>query len=169
MSLNIEKKREDYLDWPEYFMAIACLSAQRSKDPSTQVGACIVSPDNKIVGIGYNGMPNKCSDDLLPWSREADDELSKKYLYVCHAEMNAIVNKNSFDVKGCTVYVTLFPCNECAKIMIQSGIKEVIYMSDKYHDDEESTAARRMFELAGVAFRPFEMKRKSITLNLDGQ
>ncbi|XP_034080409.1 deoxycytidylate deaminase isoform X5 [Gymnodraco acuticeps] len=119
------RKREDYLEWPEYFMAVAFLSAQRSKDPSSQVGACIVNQENKIVGIGYNGMPNGCDDDLLPWSRSADDRLNTKYPYginkVCHAELNAIMNKNSADVKGCSMYVALFPCNECAKLIIQSG------------------------------------------------
>ncbi|XP_041943386.1 deoxycytidylate deaminase isoform X1 [Alosa sapidissima] len=114
-------KREDYLEWPEYFMAVAFLSAQRSKDPSSQVGACIVNPENKIVGIGYNGMPNGCNDDLLPWARAAADRLDTKYPYVCHAELNAIMNKNSADVKGCTIYVALFPCNECAKLIIQAG------------------------------------------------
>nr|XP_023670516.1 deoxycytidylate deaminase isoform X5 [Paramormyrops kingsleyae] len=114
-------KREDYLEWPEYFMAVAFLSAQRSKDPSSQVGACIVSQENKIVGIGYNGMPNGCSDDLLPWSREGPDKLNTKYPYVCHAELNAIMNKNSYDVKGCSIYVALFPCNECAKLIIQAA------------------------------------------------
>ncbi|CAG5946850.1 unnamed protein product [Menidia menidia] len=114
-------KREDYLEWSEYFMAVSFLSAQRSKDPSSQVGACIVNPENKIVGIGYNGMPNGCDDDLLPWSRYADDWLDTKKPYVCHAEMNAIMNKNSADVKGCTMYVVLFPCNECAKLIIQAG------------------------------------------------
>uniref|UniRef100_A0AAY4AA86 Deoxycytidylate deaminase n=1 Tax=Denticeps clupeoides TaxID=299321 RepID=A0AAY4AA86_9TELE len=115
------RKREDYLEWPEYFMAVAFLSAQRSKDPSSQVGACIVNLENKIVGIGYNGMPNGCSDDLLPWNRSAEDKLNTKYPYVCHAELNAIMNKNSADVKGCTMYVALFPCNECAKLIIQAG------------------------------------------------
>uniref|UniRef100_A0A8C9SYK9 Deoxycytidylate deaminase n=1 Tax=Scleropages formosus TaxID=113540 RepID=A0A8C9SYK9_SCLFO len=147
------KKREDYLEWPEYFMAVAFLSAQRSKDPSSQVGACIVNPENKIVGIGYNGMPNGCDDDLLPWSREAPDRLDTKYPYVCHAELNAIMNKNSADVKGCTMYVALFPCNECAKLIIQAGIKEVIYLSDKYHDTPEMTASRRLFNLVGITYR----------------
>uniref|UniRef100_A0A8C6AYR6 Deoxycytidylate deaminase n=1 Tax=Monodon monoceros TaxID=40151 RepID=A0A8C6AYR6_MONMO len=113
------KKRDDYLEWPEYFMAVAFLSAQRSKDPNSQVGACIVNAENKIVGIGYNGMPNGCSDDLLPWRRTAESILDTKYPYVCHAELNAIMNKNSADVKGCTMYVALFPCNECAKLIIQ--------------------------------------------------
>ncbi|XP_027735695.1 deoxycytidylate deaminase isoform X1 [Empidonax traillii] len=147
------KKREDYLEWPEYFMAVAFLSAQRSKDPSSQVGACIVNSENKIVGIGYNGMPNGCSDDVLPWTRTAANRLDTKYPYVCHAELNAIMNKNSADVKGCSMYVALFPCNECAKLIIQAGIKEVIFMSDKYHDTIEMTAARRMFDLAGIIYR----------------
>ncbi|WP_216083300.1 deoxycytidylate deaminase [Candidatus Mycoplasma haematohominis] len=161
------KKRKDYLEWSDYFMAVAFLSAQRSKDPNTQVGACIVNKENKIVGIGYNGMPNGCNDDLLPWDRGGEDRLSTKYPYVCHAEMNAIMNKNSSDVKGCAVYVTLFPCNECAKLIIQSGIKEVIYMSDKYHDGEEATASRKLFELAGVAFRSFKTNRSGVVINFD--
>ncbi|NXI64816.1 DCTD deaminase, partial [Anseranas semipalmata] len=147
------RKREDYLEWPEYFMAVAFLSAQRSKDPSSQVGACIVNSENKIVGIGYNGMPNGCSDDVLPWTRTAAHRLDTKYPYVCHAELNAIMNKNSADVKGCSMYVALFPCNECAKLIIQAGIKEIIFMSDKYHDTTEMTAARRMFDLAGIVYR----------------
>ncbi|XP_077426064.1 deoxycytidylate deaminase isoform X2 [Vanacampus margaritifer] len=118
------KKREDYLEWPDYFMAVAFLSAQRSKDPSSQVGACLVNGENKIVGIGYNGMPNGCHDDQLPWARSADDRLDTKYPYVCHAELNAIMNKNSADVKGCTMYVALFPCNECAKLIIQAESRD---------------------------------------------
>ncbi|XP_075053383.1 deoxycytidylate deaminase isoform X3 [Mixophyes fleayi] len=146
------KKREDYLEWCEYFMAVAFLSAQRSKDPSSQVGACIVNPENKIVGIGYNGMPNGCHDDVLPWARTAKDKLDTKYPYVCHAELNAIMNKNSSDVKGCVMYVALFPCNECAKLIIQAGIKEVIYMSDKYHDSPEMKASRHMLDLTGIKY-----------------
>jgi len=147
------KKREGYLQWEEYFMAVAFLSAQRSKDPSSQVGACIVNPEHKIVGIGYNGMPNRCSDDELPWKREAEDRLDTKYPYVCHAELNAILNKNSADVKGCTMYVALFPCNECAKLIIQSGISEVLYVSDKHHDRPEMVASRRLLDMAGVKYR----------------
>lgn len=161
------KKREDYLEWCEYFMAVAFLSAQRSKDPSSQVGACIVNPENKIVGIGYNGMPNGCHDDSLPWARTADDRLDTKYPYVCHAELNAIMNKNSADVKGCVMYVALFPCNECAKLIIQAGIKEVIYMSDKYHDTPEMTAARKMFDLTGIKYTKFVPKLKSIVIDFD--
>ncbi|XP_005281990.2 deoxycytidylate deaminase isoform X1 [Chrysemys picta bellii] len=161
------KKREDYLEWPEYFMAVAFLSAQRSKDPNSQVGACIVNSENKIVGIGYNGMPNGCSDDLLPWTRTAQSKLDTKYPYVCHAELNAIMNKNSADVKGCSMYVALFPCNECAKLIIQAGIKEVIFMSDKYHDSPEMTAARRLFDLAGIIYRKFKPKCNKIIIDFD--
>ncbi|XP_064273893.1 deoxycytidylate deaminase isoform X1 [Passer domesticus] len=161
------KKREDYLEWPEYFMAVAFLSAQRSKDPSSQVGACIVNSENKIVGIGYNGMPNGCSDDVLPWTRTGENRLDTKYPYVCHAELNAIMNKNSADVKGCSMYVALFPCNECAKLIIQAGIKEVIFMSDKYHDTTEMTAARRMFDLAGIIYREFKPKCNKIIIDFD--
>ncbi|XP_077158434.1 deoxycytidylate deaminase isoform X2 [Paroedura picta] len=130
------RKRDDYLEWPEYFMAVAFLSAQRSKDPSSQVGACIVNSENKIVGIGYNGMPNGCSDDLLPWSRTADSKLDTKYPYVCHAELNAIMNKNSADVKGCSMYVALFPCNECAKLIIQADSNDVA-RAETIHDGME--------------------------------
>ncbi|XP_077984313.1 deoxycytidylate deaminase-like [Glandiceps talaboti] len=148
-------------------MAVAFLSAQRSKDPSSQVGACIVNCEKKIVGIGYNGMPSGCSDDALPWRRTADDKLETKYPYVCHAELNAILNKNSADVKGCTMYVALFPCNECAKLVIQSGIKEVVFVSDKYHDTPEMTASRRMLDLSGVKYRQFTPKQKKIMIDFD--
>ncbi|XP_049899901.1 deoxycytidylate deaminase [Epinephelus moara] len=161
------KKRKDYLEWPDYFMAVAFLSAQRSKDPSSQVGACIVNEENKIVGIGYNGMPNGCDDDLLPWSRSADDRLNTKYPYVCHAELNAIMNKNSADVKGCTMYVALFPCNECAKLIIQAGIKEVVYLSDKYHESPEMIASRRLLGMAGVQCRQFKPKRTEIVIDFN--
>uniref|UniRef100_A0A672SNS5 Deoxycytidylate deaminase n=1 Tax=Sinocyclocheilus grahami TaxID=75366 RepID=A0A672SNS5_SINGR len=161
------KKRQGYLEWPEYFMAVAFLSAQRSKDPSSQVGACIVNQENKIVGIGYNGMPNGCDDDLLPWSRSADNKLDTKYPYVCHAELNAIMNKNSADVKGCTMYVALFPCNECAKLIIQAGIKDVIYLSDKYHNTPEMTASRRLLNLAGITYKQFKPKQGRIVIDFN--
>ncbi|XP_040892184.1 deoxycytidylate deaminase-like [Toxotes jaculatrix] len=164
---GITKKREDYLECPEYFMAAACLTAQRSKDPSTQVGACIVNQENKIVGIGHNGMPNGCDDDLLPWSRSAGDRFETKYPYVCHAELNAIMNKNSADVKGCTMYVTLFPCNECTKLIIQAGLKEVVYLSDKYHDTPEMTASRKLLSMAGVPFRQFKPKKTEIVIDFN--
>ena len=119
-------KRTDYINWDEYFMGIALLTAMRSKDPSSQVGACIVSPENKILSLGYNGMPIGCDDDAMPWDREGDP-LDTKYMYVCHAELNAILNSAHNNLKGARVYVTLFPCNECAKAIIQSGISEVVY------------------------------------------
>ncbi|KAK3577199.1 hypothetical protein CHS0354_030470 [Potamilus streckersoni] len=162
---NMSQKRKDYLEWPDYFMSIAFLSAQRSKDPRTQVGACIVNEENKIVGIGYNGMPSGCSDDILPWRKEAENILDTKQLYVCHAELNAVLNKNSADVKNCTIYVALFPCNECAKVIIQSGIKEVVYYSDKYFDKPEFQASKRMMDLAGVKYRKHIPKRSKIMID----
>ncbi|XP_033742666.1 deoxycytidylate deaminase-like isoform X2 [Pecten maximus] len=146
-------------------MAIAFLSAQRSKDPKTQVGACIVNTENKIVGIGYNGMPQGCNDDLMPWNRNADSILDTKQLYVCHAELNAVLNKNSTDVKDCTVYVALFPCNECAKVLIQSRIKEVVYYSDKYHHKVEFVASRRMLDMAGIKHRQYRPKQSRIVID----
>jgi dCMP deaminase len=143
-------KRSDVIEWDLYFMSVSYLSAMRSKDPSTQVGACIVNADKRIVGIGYNGFPRGCSDDELPWARKADDELDTKYPYVCHAEVNAILNKNSADVKGCSMYVALFPCNECAKMIIQSGITEVVYLSDKYRETASMRASRKMMTMAKV-------------------
>ena len=157
-------KRDDYLDWDDYFMAVAFLSAHRSKDPNTQVGACIVNDEKRIVGIGYNGFPRGCSDEELPWERDGP-WLETKYPYVCHAEVNAILNKNAADVKGCTMYIALFPCNECAKLIIQSGIKEVVYVSDKYHEDDMMVAARRMFDMAGVAYRQHTPKKERVVID----
>ena len=147
-------KRLDYLSWDQYFMGIALLSAQRSKDPNTQVGACIVDRRRRIVGIGYAGFPSGCSDDDLPWAREGVP-LETKYPYVCHAELNAILNRNSADLVGCTVYTTLFPCNECAKAIVQAGLKEVVFLSDKYRDTDSDQAATTMFRMAGVQTRRF--------------
>ena len=158
-------KRADALSWDDYFMSVAFLSSMRSKDPSTQVGACIVSPDKRIVGIGYNGFPRGCSDDELPWAREAVSELDTKYPYVCHAEMNAILNKNSADVKGCTIYVGLFPCNECAKMIIQSGIAEVVYLSDKYKNSNSMRASRKMLTMSRVLLRQHIPIRNSVTVD----
>ena len=157
-------KRKEYLSWDEYFMGIALLSAQRSKDPSTQVGACIVNAKNKIVGAGYNGLPAGCNDDEFPWQREGD-VLSTKYPYVCHAELNAILNNIGIDLHGCRIYTALFPCNECAKAIIQAGIQEVIYLSDKYADSDAMQASRRMLETAGVQFRKVATGVKEITLS----
>lgn len=146
-------KRIDYISWNEYFMEIAKLSAKRSKDPSTQVGACIVNNENKIVGIGYNGFPNGINDDELSWSREGD-YLNTKYPYVCHAELNAIMNCTLLP-KGCTIYVTLFPCNECAKLIIQSGIKKVIYLSHKYKGTDSMNASETLLNKSGVEYFEF--------------
>ncbi len=158
-------KREDYLSWDQYFMGIATLAAMRSKDPSTQVGACIVNQDKRIMSMGYNGMPRNCNDDEFPWDREGDP-LNSKYLYVCHAEFNAILNCERGNLRGCTVYVTLFPCNECAKAIIQSGITEVVYMQDKYADTDSVIASKRMFDASGVLYRPYAVSDKKIVLEL---
>lgn len=164
----MSKKRLDYLDWDTYFMAVAKLSAKRSKDPSTQVGACIVSEDNRILSIGYNGTPNGFDDDVFPWDREGHP-LETKYLYVVHAERNAILNYrgNRRDFINAKIYVDLFPCNECAKEIIQSGIKEVIYLSDKYSNTDEVIASKRLFDTCGIIYRALdEEKRKEIVLSL---
>jgi len=148
---NIGQGRKDYMKWGEYFMAISKLSAMRSKDPATQVGACIVSDDNRILSIGYNGAPNGFPDDEFPWGKEGDP-LNTKYMYVCHAEMNAILNfrGNRKDLENAKIYVALFPCNECAKLIIQSGIKEVIYLSDDNKNKDFVIAAKRLFDMCGV-------------------
>ena len=158
-------KRKDYISWDEYFMGIALLSANRSKDPSTQVGACIVNPRNKIMSVGYNGLPAGCSDDEFPWEREGD-EFNTKYPYVCHAELNAILNNGGSSLEGCKIYVALFPCNECAKAIIQCGIKEVFYLSDKYADSVGVRASKRMFESAGVKYTKLTTEHDEIIINL---
>ena len=160
-------KREDYITWDEYFMGIALLSAERSKDPSTQVGACIVSENNKILSTGYNGMPIGCNDDEMPWEREAEKPNDTKYPFVCHAELNAILNSPSLiGNKNAKIYVALFPCNECAKAIIQSGMKEVIYMQDKYADSDATRASKKMFDMAGVKYRQFVPKGQTIEIDL---
>lgn len=158
-------KRTDYIKWDAYFMGIAMLSAERSKDPSTCVGACIVSDDNRILSLGYNGMPRGCSDNEYPWEREGD-ALDTKYLYVCHAELNALLNYSGTDMRGAKIYTTLFPCNECTKALIQAGIKEVIYISDKYATTPSVIAAKKMMKSAGIAYRPYEPINRDITLKL---
>ncbi len=163
-----ERKRDDYLTWDEYFMGVALLSAHRSKDPSTRVGACIINGRKRIVGIGYNGLPIGCPDDLFPWDREGDF-LDTKYPYVCHAELNAILNAISTDLAGCSIYTTLFPCNECAKVVIQSGIKEVVYLEDKYSESDSVSASRRMFDSSGVSYRQLEDHRDQVVLNFAEQ
>ena len=158
-------KNNDYLTWDEYFMGIAILSSKRSKDPNTGVGACIVDKDNRILSLGYNGMPFGCSDDDYPWDREGEF-LDTKYPYVCHAELNAILNYNGGSLKGARVYVTLFPCNECTKAIIQKGISEIIYLSDKYAGTDSTIASKRMLMSAGVRFRQYELSGKEIKVNI---
>ena len=146
--MKINKQRKDYLNWDEYFMSIAKLSGMRSKDPGTQVGACIVSNDNRILSIGYTGAPNGFPDSNFPWDREGDF-LNTKYAYVCHAEMNAIMNYRGYrkDLEGAKIYVDLFPCNECAKLIVQSGIKEIIYLSDKHKTDDNVIASKKLLDV----------------------
>ena len=161
-------KRKDYLNWDSYFMAVAMLSAKRSKDPSTQVGACIVSNDNRILSIGYNGTPNGYSDDEFPWGREGAP-LETKYMYVVHAERNAILNYRGSrkDLEDARIYVDLFPCNECAKEIIQSGIKEVIYLSDKYKDTDGTKASKMLFDKCNIKYRKFEYDNNEVIINFD--
>lgn len=157
--------RTDFLGWPEYFMGIALLSAQRSKDPNTQVGACIVNSKNRIVGIGYNGFPTGCLDCHLPWERTAESPLDTKYPYVIHAEQNAIIN-SSKELEGCILYVTLFPCNDCAKVIIQNGIKEVIYLNDHTDPvhDISVAATKRLFSIYEIKYRKFTSSKEGATL-----
>ena len=156
------EKRKDYISWDEYFMGVALLAAKRSKDPSTQVGACIVDENNVILTTGYNGFPVGCSDDEFPWDREGE---VTKYPFVVHAELNAILNASGKSLKGARLYVALFPCNECAKAIIQSGIKEIVYLSDKYADTPGVKASKLMLTTAGVKLRQFEPQTDMITLD----
>ena len=159
------QKRADYLSWDEYFMAVALLSAQRSKDPNTQVGACVANNDHKIIGVGYNGFPWGCSDDVLPWAREGS-YLDTKYPYVCHAELNAVLNSSVQNLKDCRIYVVLFPCNECTKVIIQSGLQEIIYLSDKYAESDSVKASKRMLDQSNTGYRQFQSSGKEIKLEL---
>ena len=154
------------LSWDDYFMSIAILSAERSKDPNTQVGACIVDSKKRIVGVGYNGFPTGCSDDELPWARDGNF-LDVKYPYVCHAELNAILNSVGRNLSGSSIYVALFPCNECAKAIIQSGIREVVYLSNKYADTDSIKASKKMFEMVGVVFRQIIPEKDSLVISLN--
>lgn len=155
---------KDYISWDEYFMGVALLSAKRSKDPNTKVGACIVNQKKRIVGIGYNGLPCGCDDLSFPWVNDKSiNELDTKYPYVVHAESNAILNSTT-NLDGCSLYVSLFPCNECAKLIIQSGIKHIVYMNDKYKDSPSNIASRRMFDASGVTY---EKLGKELKVSLD--
>lgn len=158
-------KRTDYLTWDEYFMGVAMLSGMRSKDPNTQVGACIVSADNKILSMGYNGFPKGCSDDEFPWSREGA-ALDNKYFYTTHSELNAILNYRGGSLEGAKIYVTLFPCNECAKAIIQSGITTVVYDSDKYADSDSTIASKRMMDAAGVRYYQYKRSERTVKIKL---
>ena len=158
-------KREDYISWDEYFMALAMLSAKRSKDPHTQVGACIVGEDKKIIAVGYNGAPRGFSDEEMPWGNKGEP-LDTKYPYVCHAELNAILNSNGTSLKNSILYVDLFPCNECAKAIIQSGIKKIVYKRDKYKDTDSVKASKHMLDTCGVEYKQIDMTGKQITLEL---
>ena len=159
-------KRKDYISWDEYFMAVAKLAGMRSKDPNSQVGSCIVSADNKILSIGYNGFPRGCSDEEFPWAREDDDPLKTKYIYVTHSELNAILNYRGGSLEGSKIYVSLFPCNECAKAIIQAGIKKVIYDCDKYSSTPSVIASKMMFQAAGVAFQKYEPTERKIEIEV---
>ena len=150
-----------HISWDEYFMGVAALSAKRSKDPNTQVGACIVNEDKRIVGIGYNGFPRGCEDDVFPWGKGDANPLNNKYPYVVHAEANCILNTTA-KLTGATLYVTLFPCNECAKLIIQSGIKHLVYMEDKYRNEASNVASRRMLDAAGIEYR--QMKQIEVLI-----
>ena len=158
-------KRVDYISWDEYFMGVSQLSAMRSKDPSTQVGACIVSEDNKILSVGYNGFPKGCSDEEFPWDKQGDI-YETKYSYVTHSELNAILNYRGGSLEGSKLYVTLFPCNECAKAIIQAGIKTVIYASDKNADKPEVRASKRMMNAAGIRYYKYDATGRVIKIEL---
>jgi dCMP deaminase len=160
------KKRQNYISWDEYFMGVALLSAMRSKDPGTQVGACIVNDKNKIVGAGYNGFPMGCDDDEFPWEKQGGF-LDTKYAYVCHAELNAILNNIGMDLQGCKIYTALFPCNECTKAIIQAGITEVIYLSDKYEATDSAKASRLMLDKAGVVCRKVTTSLPNLLLSFN--
>ena len=159
------EKRKDYISWDEYFMGIAKLSGFRSKDPNTQVGACIVSEDNKIHSVGYNGFPMGCSDDDFPWEREGES-LDTKYFFVAHSELNAILNYRGLGLDGSKIYVSLFPCNECAKAIIQAGIKTIIYADDKYAKTPATIASKRMLDAAGVNYYKYESTGRKIEIEL---
>lgn len=155
---------DKHISWDEYFMGIALLSAFRSKDPNTKVGACVVNEDKIIVGVGYNGFPTGCDESVLSWDRDGDF-LNTKYAYVCHAELNAILNSAGRSLKGCTLYVDLFPCNECAKAIIQSGIKRIVFLSDKYSGTDSNVASKKMLDLVGIKYNQLKVERKSILLD----
>lgn len=162
----MSNKRNDYIGWDDYFMGVSLLAADRSKDPSTQVGACIVSDDNRILSTGYNGFPQGCSDDDFPWNRD-ESKGETKYNFVVHAELNAILNAGGKSLVGSRIFVSLFPCHECAKAIIQSGVKEVVYLSDKYNGTVSDNASKRMLNAAGVKLTKIKPTKAQIVLNFD--
>ena len=157
-------KREGYISWDEYFMGVALLAAMRSKDPNTQVGCCIVDAEKRILSTGYNGFPTGCSDDDFPWDRTGEET---KYPFVVHAELNAILNAHGKNLVGARLYVALFPCNECAKAIIQSGIREVIYLSDKYANTPSTRASKRMLRSAGIKLTKLEVEKEKLEINFN--
>ena len=159
-------KRDGYLKWDEYFMGLAVLASMRSKDPNTQVGCCLVDADNRILSLGYNGFPIGCNDDDFPWNREGDSTYDTKYNYVCHAELNAILNYKGNSLCGATAYVNQFPCNECAKAIIQSGIKRIVYLDDKYADSDKVKSSKRMFDATHVKYEKYKSENKEIIIKL---
>ena len=163
----MSEKREGYISWDEYFMGVALLASKRSKDPNTQVGSCIIDDQNRIMSTGYNGFPQGCSDDTFPWNRDASLG-ETKYQFVVHAELNAILNARGKNLSGSTLYVTLFPCHECAKAIIQAGVREVVYLSDKYNGTESDIASKRMLNAAGVKLRQLKPTKAQIVLGLEG-
>ncbi|MCI7276100.1 MAG: dCMP deaminase family protein [Lachnospiraceae bacterium] len=162
----MSQAREGYISWDEYFMGVAILSGMRSKDPGTQVGCCIVSPSNRILSMGYNGFPNGCSDEDFPWGKEEEDPYDNKYMYSTHSELNAILNYRGGSLEGCKLYVTLFPCNECTKAIIQSGIRQVVYACDKYADTSSVRASKRMMEAAGVTYTQYVPSGKHLDIEV---
>ena len=164
--MGASEKRKDYISWDEYFMGIAMLSGMRSKDPNTQVGACIVDPEHKILSMGYNGFPLGCSDDEFPWVREGEDPLKTKYVYTVHSELNAILNFRGGSLEGAKLYVSLFPCNECAKAIIQAGIKTIVYDCDKYAHTPAVIASKRMLDAAGVRYYKYNRTGRKITIEV---
>ena len=159
-------KRKDYISWDDYFMGVAMLASERSKDPSTQVGACIVDENNRILSTGYNGFPQGCSDEEFPWNRD-DSNGETKYKFVVHAELNAILNAGGKSLVGSRVFVTLFPCHECAKAIIQTGVKEVIYLSDKYDGTDSENASKRMLDAAGIKYTRIKPTKSQLVLNFN--
>jgi len=163
--MAVNMKRKNYITWDEYFMGVSMLSGMRSKDPNTQVGACIVSDDNKILSVGYNGFPIGCSDDEFPWSREGEG-MDTKYPFVTHSELNAILNYRGGSLAGSKLYVSLFPCNECAKAIIQSGIRAIVYADDKYDGTPSVLASKKMLDAAGVKYHLYEKTGRKIELEV---